>query len=76
MMEFNKWIEKQCYSFKESDLIDMRLAWSEGSRIERERTAKIVAAARNMCDVKGRYHSEIAMRELMEACGHTPHDKP
>jgi hypothetical protein len=29
---------------------------------------KIEAAARNLCTVKGRHHSEIAMRKLMEAC--------
>lgn len=29
----------------------------------------IADAAQNLCKVKGRHHSEIAMRKLIEACG-------
>lgn len=38
-------------------------------REENKRLRTIEAAARNLCKVKGRHHSEIAMRELIEACG-------
>lgn len=30
---------------------------------------ELFAAAQNLCKVKGRHHSEIAMRRLMEVCG-------
>lgn len=33
------------------------------------RYRELLAAARNLCEVKGRHHSEIAMRRLMEVCG-------
>lgn len=35
---------------------------------EIERLLAIEAAARNLVQVKGRYHSEIAMQRLMDAC--------
>jgi hypothetical protein len=36
---------------------------------EYDRLQKIGEAATNMCAVKGRHHSEIAMTRLMRACG-------
>lgn len=30
---------------------------------------ELFSAAQNLCKVKGRHHSEIAMRRLMEVCG-------
>jgi len=39
------------------------------SPVELVRLRNIEAAAQNLCKVKGRYHSEIAMRKLIEACG-------
>lgn len=30
---------------------------------------QVEQAAQNLCNVKGRHHSEIAMRQLIEACG-------
>jgi len=34
-----------------------------------EKLLQIESAAINMCDVKGRHHSELAMNRLMELCG-------
>ena len=34
---------------------------------ENKRLRAIEAAARNLCEVRGRHHSEIAMRRLIEA---------
>ncbi len=38
--------------------------WREIGRLR-----TIEAAALNLINVKGRYHSEIAMKRLMEVCG-------
>jgi hypothetical protein len=45
--------------------------WLRASELSAEcdRLRKIEAAARNLCTVNGRHHSEIAMRALMDACG-------
>ena len=39
----------------------------EALRAELEACRVIVEAARNLCAVKGRHHTEIAMKRLMEA---------
>lgn len=36
---------------------------------EIERLREIEKAAINLCDVRGRHHSELAMTKLMEVCG-------
>ena len=36
---------------------------------EIERLKEIESAALNLCKVKGRHNSEIAMKRLMKACG-------
>lgn len=35
---------------------------------ELQKLLAIADAAQNLCDVKGRHHSERAMKRLMEAC--------
>lgn len=60
-------------------LIDMGLAGSTSKfaehtrQLEREliEANRIADAARNLCKVKGRFHTEQAMKQLMEACGLT-----
>ncbi len=41
---------------------------------EIERLHQIELAAKNLCCVKGRYHSEQAMNRLMDACGFNWHN--
>ncbi len=36
---------------------------------EAQKVRELEEAARNLCRVKGRHHSEQAMRRLMNACG-------
>lgn len=56
------------------DTIDCRRSLAKPVA-EINRLREIEEAAINMCKVKGRYHSEIAMRRLMEVCGfETPND--
>ena len=50
--------------------------WATRAANEIERLRKVEAAAQNLCRVRGRYHSEQAMRQLMVECGiETPNAK-
>ena len=56
------------------DLRSARKVWNDTDLCHRaaneiERLRDIEAAARNLCSVKGRHRSEIAMHKLMQACG-------
>lgn len=48
-----------------------REGWRYANELEQERKClqEIADAAQNMCRVKGRHHSELAMQRLMLACG-------
>lgn len=62
---FTAGIERQIAYALEADVLP------EVKRLRKqvENLREIELAARNLCDVKGRHHSEIAMRRLMDACG-------
>lgn len=50
-------------SFMPDAVLDINLLCDEVERLQ-----KIERAAINFCKVKGRHHSEIAMKKLMELC--------
>jgi len=51
-------------------LLDERDKLKDSYWTNLSRLSEIESAARNLCTVKGRHHSEIAMRQLMVACGY------
>lgn len=60
--------EQDVAGYKQSEIV--RDAWRAGCKWQRERGNLVIDAAVNLCNVKGRFHAEQAMKRLIQSINH------